>query len=588
MFSTLKIILKNTSQKRRFQLGILIFLTLFSSLLEVFSMGAIFPFVSVFLDPSLLLANDYFKPILNFFQITEARQVYLPLTTLFFCISTISYLIKILLIYVRTKLARLIVHEISTLIYWRIINESYQYHTNQNSANIITGLNQSFGIAARYLIPILKIINSFLLIFFVLVGMLVIDPIVSLTILGGLIIFYLTAGLSMNNKLQHFSSVQNENSAIMIKLIQESLGAIKMLILNKTQFVFYKNFASVTNRFLRSISVVDFVSQLPKLIFEYLVILSVIILMYNFNSQQDINFIAPLIITFVFAIQKLLPEVNALFTNFVKLKSNKAIVRRILDYININEKFPNEINHEGEKVSFVNKVELNNIEFKYDDKEKPIFSKLNISINKGQIVGIIGDSGSGKSTLIDIISGLITPQSGDIFVDEVKIDSAKISSWRNNINVVSQDIFLFDSTIRENITFNNEEKENDHYRLIEVCRIAELVEFIENLEDGYDSRIGEKGVKISGGQIQRIGIARALYNSSEILILDEATSALDEHTERKVMKNIIEFSKDKTLIIIAHRLSTLKNCDIILKLDSDSIKNIEGYKALINSDFNEG
>ena len=584
MFSTLQFFLRFTSKRRKVQVLIFMILTLVSSALEVFSLGAIFPFVSVFVDSSLIFENTYLIPILDYLEINHPTQIYLPITIAFFVVTTLSYFLKAILIFLRTSLARIINQEISAIIYWKIINESYQFHTNSNSGDVITGLTQSFGIASSLFIPVLKIINSSLILFFALIGVFIFNPLLALFIVSIFALFYFTIGILINNRLKTFSAIQNENYSKMIKLIQESLGAIKIILLNKTQPFFLKNYNKTANDYLTSISKVEYFGQLPKMFFEYIIIFFIIIVIYRFNGEEDIVLVVPFIITFILSIQRLLPETNLLYTSVVSLKSKRAAVERVMGYLKINKKPPYEKENSALPIAFTTKIELKQLNFYYTKDTRKILSDINLTINKGQMVGIVGKTGSGKSTLIDLISGLIFPNSGQIIVDDIPLDSTNIQGWKDKISLVSQDIFLFDATIEENIAFNGVDKKIDYGKLKEVCKMVELDAFIDSQPNGYQSKIGEKGIRISGGQMQRIGIARALYNRSEVLILDEATSALDEDTERKVMKNIIDYSQNLTLIVIAHRLTTLKQSNKIFKVETNGLKVFDGYTALIKNE----
>ena len=579
--NSLKTILSVISRRRKNQLIILSFLTFFSSLLEVFSIGAIFPFVSVFLDPLTILNNEYIKPLLVYFEISKPEEIYFPVTFGFFILTTISYSLKSLLIFLRSKLSRIINYEISTLIYWKIINESYQFHTNQNSGDSLAGLNYSFTIAGSFLIPILKTINSTLILLFALIGVLLLKPLIGISILGCLFVYYFTIGILTNSILKSISFLQNENYSTIIKLVQESLGAIKMIILNKSQSFYLKNYNRIIRDYLMTISKAEYISQFPKLFFEYLIIILIIALTFIFKGKENITVIVPIIITFVLAFQKLLPEANILYDSITRLKTKRAIIERVISYLKINQKSPFKKEDKAPSINFKNKIQLKNLNFSYEKDKSLILSNINLTINKGQCLGIVGKTGSGKSTLIDIISGLISPSLGQIFVDNLMLEAKNLEGWKQKISLVSQNIFLFDSTIEENITFNGMDKNINYEKLHEVCKIVQLNDFIENQQKGFQSIVGENGVRISGGQKQRIGIARALYNASEILIFDEATSALDQQTESIVMKNIIEYSKNLTLIIIAHRLTTLKYCNKIVKVESGGLTEIDGYKALI-------
>ena len=476
----------------------------------------------------------------------------------------------------------------SSLIYWRIINEPYKFHIDHNSSDIITGISKSFGVAANLLIPIMVIINSALMILFILFGAILIEPKASIILLVSIFFFYFVVILLTNKRLKKYSNIQNNNYSQLIKIIQESVGAIKIMILNRAQIIFYKSFNKTTKEYLNSISMVDFIGQMPKLVFEYFILTTIIFTVYiSSEGGSNLTVLIPLIVTFLFTVQKLLPIVNNLFVNITRLKSSKYSVKRVINYLNINNKSPLLIDEKICKdLSFNEKITLRNINFRYDENEFSL-SKINLTIKKGQKIGFVGETGSGKSTLIDIISGILEPIKGQILIDNKILEVSYLNSWKKKINTVSQNIFLFDSTIGENIAFCNDVSLVDMKKLKEVTKLTCLTEFIDSLENGYFTKIGERGIKISGGQMQRIGIARALYKNPELLILDEATSALDNKTEKKVMDNIIKFSNNSTLLIIAHRITTLKSCDVIFKINPQGLERYNSYNKFINNDKDE-
>ncbi len=583
MIEAIKLLWPNIPRKRKLNLLVLLFLTLISSLLEVFSIGAVFPFVTVFVEPSMLLENKFFKPYFAYYKINEAVELFLPITIAFFILTTLSYSFRLFLIYLRATLSRTIIHEISSLIYWRIINEPYKFHINHNSGDIITGITKSFGVASNLLLPIMVIINSVLMILFIMIGSILVDPKASIILLISLFLFYLVVIFLTNKRLKEYSNIQNQNYSQLIKIIQESIGAIKIMILNRAQVIFYKSYNKITKEYLNSISMVEFIGQIPKLIFEYLILITVVFTVYIFSEDENnLSVLIPLIVTFLFTIQKLLPIVNNLFVNITRVKSSNDSVKRVINYLNINKKSPLFIDEKIHKeLAFSEKITLKDINFRYSENEFSL-SKINLTIKKGQKIGFVGETGSGKSTLIDIISGILEPTKGEILIDNKKLVASNLNNWKEKINTVSQNIFLFDSTIAENIAFCNDKSLVDIKKLEEVSKIAYLNDFIHSLENGYFTKIGERGIKISGGQMQRIGIARALYNNPEILILDEATSALDHKTEKKVMDNIIRFSNNTTLLIIAHRITTLQNCDLIFKINAEGLETYNSYNKFIN------
>ena len=266
---------------------------------------------------------------------------------------------------------------------------------------------------------------------------------------------------------------------------------------------------------------------------------------------------------------KLLPSVSRLVTNVQALRFATPVIKKIKHEIRLESK--KRLDNSVKKLPFKNEIALKNIFFKYEKTEKEVLRNINLNIFAGQSIGIIGPSGSGKSTLVDLILGLLSPNRGEISIDGKEITSEDIKSWQKNIGYVSQSIFILDDTFRKNIAFGVSEKEINDERIKDAIKFSQLGELINELPNGVDSFVGEAGVRISGGQRQRIGIARALYNNPSILVFDEATSALDNETEKSVMNSITSLQGNKTIIIIAHRLTTVKDCDTIIQLEKGSI-----------------
>ena len=319
----------------------------------------------------------------------------------------------------------------------------------------------------------------------------------------------------------------------------------------------------------------DFISNAPRALVEtiafiYLAFLSLYVVLTSVNGLIVLSKIAVIAI----ACQKVLPQLQQIYASWTRLSGNSKAIEKIL--YSINQSIPKKINSSNEKLEFKKYIILNEVYFKYKDTKRYILKGINLKISKSEKIGIIGQTGSGKSTLVDIIIGLLTPTKGDFSVDEVNISSDKaINFWRSLISYIPQDIYLSDSTIIENIASGVKKEDIDTRKIIKSAKKAQIHDFIKNLPMGYDTNIGEMGIKLSGGQRQRLGIARAIYNvydkNKKILILDEATSALDYEVEDLIIKSIYEIRDDLTLIMISHRLNTLQNCDRILEIKNGSI-----------------
>jgi len=355
-----------------------------------------------------------------------------------------------------------------------------------------------------------------------------------------------------------------------IKSAQQGLSGIKEVKLHSFEKVFSGFFTNSTHISLNSGMKQTTLQGMPKIFFELLTVLSISLLIFilytsGINSSELISILG----VFALAAFKLLPSVSRLVTNFQALKFAGPVIKKIEDELKL-ELITSKEDIE-EPIELKEKLVIDNISFKYEGSEAAAIKDIKFDINIGQSIGIIGSSGAGKSTLVDIILGLLLPTKGIIKIDDANLDLNNLASWQKNIGYVSQNIYLLDDTFKNNIGFGLSADEIDEHKLNNAIKLSQLDQFIKTLPNGVNTSVGESGVRISGGQKQRIGIARALYHNPSILVLDEATSALDNETERSVMGAINKIQGDKTIIIIAHRLSTVQNCDLIIELDNGSI-----------------
>ena len=318
--------------------------------------------------------------------------------------------------------------------------------------------------------------------------------------------------------------------------------------------------------------------------FEFVAFGSMIALvLYLFATYEgDISMILPILSLYAIAGMKLLPAFQQIYNSLANIQGNVAAFESIQE--DLNDSIKTNQDNSGFDYSHINlnkRILLENITFSYPGKDKPILNKLNIEIPVNKVIGIAGPSGSGKSTLIDILIGLIEANEGHLKVDDVIIDNTNRRSWQNTIGFVAQAIFLSEGTIAENVAFGIPENEIDFNQVNKALKLANLDVFVKDLENGINTKVGERGVQLSGGQRQRIGIARALYHEAKVLIFDEATSSLDGITEKTIIKAIQQFSGQKTIIMIAHRLKTIQKCDQIFVIDNGKVADQGTFEELI-------
>ena len=553
-------------KKNKKQFVVLLFLTIISAFFDVISLGAIFPYLGIVISPKVMFNNSFIHKTVLYVGINNPDQLILPFTILFVILITTSAFIKLISIYFQSKLSAIVASSLSRISFNNTLSQSYEFHLNQKSSEVIAGVNKANGIAGNTIIPVITIINSILMIVLIFITLTIINPYISLFIISFVLFFYLFVIKITNKKVKNYGKIINSNATRVIQIIQESLGGIRDVLISKNQ-EFYSNYYFNKNvPLLRSMTNVDFISTIPKYLLESVAIVSLIIfIFFQAKIHGEIQSFIPTIAALIVSLQRLLPVVQQLYANITKLKSNESSLKRVLFYLELKIIEKSKTTTE-KQLYFKNEIKLDSISFKYNQFSNLVLSDLSLIIKKGSKIGFVGESGSGKSTLLDILMGLLTPTKGNIFIDSATLSINNMEAWMNKIANVPQTIFLSDSTIAENIAFGLPKEQIDMNLVKYVSDKAHISKTIEGWENSYDTLVGERGVRLSGGQKQRIGIARALYKKSDILILDEATSALDEDTEFIVMNEIEKFSQDITVLIIAHRVTTLKVCDKICEL----------------------
>ena len=363
--------------------------------------------------------------------------------------------------------------------------------------------------------------------------------------------------------------IKLDSQGKLLKIISESFNGTRDVKLKAAQLFFFKIYKKQLDKFVKSSNYQQAIVESPKILFEFILIfLLFTFLFFNLNKKDVLNLL-PLISIYLLSALKLIPSIMRILNIVQTIKGLEPSIIMLNKEFDNNENLNNILKLQdlsSHKFSFDEKIEFKNVNFSYDNKNKIInnFSKV---IHKNKMIGISGQSGSGKSTIIDLLTGLITPNSGNILIDgKIDINNGFLLNWQNKIGYVSQSVFLLDSSIRENIAFGIENENIDNLKAVRVLKEAQLSDYISKLEKGLDTIVGERGVKLSGGQIQRIGIARELYREPELIIFDESTSALDIDTENEILDCIKELKKKMTIIIVSHRKNTLKYCDEIFSL----------------------
>lgn len=575
-FFELKEIYKYLTFKRKVQLIFLFTSSILTSIAEFISLASFYPFLSILANPKILKEITLINNYILFFKIQNDQLLLIHITSIF-CIAVIfAAIVRLSNLWLGLKLSALIGNDIAKLAYRKTLYQRYEVHINRNTSEYIAALTNEIDATTNSLNAFLQGITSLLIFLSLLSFILFINWRISL--IAALIFssIYFLMGKSLNNKLRENSKIQVDSNKLIIKEIREALSSIREVILDGTQELYLHYFGKVDRRLKLSLANTNFIAIFPRFSVEAVALVTISVIAF-FLSRDPINKsnLFPVLGALALGSQRLLPALQQVYTNWTIIKGYEKSLSIVLDLLSQPlEKY----SFNKDSRNYFKKLVLKDISFSYEGSNEKVLEKINLEILKGEKLGIVGESGGGKSTLLDIIMGLLPPTKGQILLDEKDIYNSSnqeiLYSWRNNLSHVPQNIFLADSTFVQNIALGVPFDEINFKQIKYAAEKAQISKFINSNQKKYNTYIGEDGIKLSGGQRQRIAIARALYKNSDLLILDEATSALDLKTERDFMNSVNILSNKMTLIIVAHRLSTLKDCDRIIKIRKGRIDKI--------------
>tara|TARA_Y100001936_G_scaffold31661_1_gene29699 strand:+ start:5488 stop:7251 length:1764 start_codon:yes stop_codon:yes gene_type:complete len=566
------------SNKRKQQLSLLIALSLVSAFAEIITIGLVVPFLAVLTNPQVLTEFEHINKFMKYLNYDPTNLSVLGVSIFFAVAALLSGLIRVFMIYATVRFSFATGSDLALKMYSKVLNQDFKTHINRNSSQIVDIVFQKINLVIQnVIVTSITLISSIIIISVIFMFLLFIKPFVTI---GTLLVLGLSYSILIKftrNRVYSNSTLIAKNSNLVIKNIQEGVAGIREILLTGTQKLFIQKFNNVESPLRRSQADNSFISFSPRYIMETVGILLLVALAYFLHSQGGLGSSITLLGVLALTSQRLLPLVNQSYFSYTSIRGEQVSLEDVIDLLSqpqiIFEKDSNDL-------KFEESVILENISFSYD-AEKNVLSNINLKITKGSKVGIIGASASGKSTLADVIACLLIPDSGSIKIDNKSLDKVSFNQWQNKVSYVSQAIFLNDNTIAENIAFGEIKSDINMERVKMCAHKSQLANAIEKLPHKYNTVIGEKGTKLSGGQKQRLAIARALYRESTFLILDEATSALDHETEKLVMDSIMGLDKDITILIIAHRTTTLAGCDIITELKNGEITYIGNYNNLM-------
>lgn len=554
------------------KLYLLITFTFIGILIETISVLLIIPLVS-----SINLSSQsnnkstyYIKKIVTLITNDTKEGYIVGLTILLIITYIVKFFYTIFLSSKQNSFAFNVHKGLTQKLYYGYLNKPYVFHTSNSSGELISNINIELSVFTfNILLPIITLITEFLICFALCILMIFVNPILTILLISFLILITYIFQKITSKKIKKWGKLRQENEFESVKQMQEGFGGIKEVKFYGVENFFLERYRKFNTIVAETGRKHQTLIQLPRVFIELIFIFSICvsILINTFILKDNSTFIETLALFAASAI-RLMPSINKILNSIQSIKYAYPVIEKLeLEFIEINNY--KKANKTDLKINFDSLI-IKNLTYFHPETTIPVIDNLNIEIKRGELIGIVGESGSGKSTLIDLILGLLETNLGEILVNNQKISSVA-SSWRKNIGYVNQNTFLCDESILKNVAFGKLDSEINLPKVKEALKMAQLEDFILNLPDGINSSVGERGVKLSGGQKQRIGIARALYNEPEVIILDEATSSLDIETEKNFLDAINNISKEKTMIVIAHRINTLKNCKKIYRMINGKI-----------------
>jgi len=582
----IKKILTLLDKKSRKKLILLLYGMIFMGLLEVLSIASIAPFMGIVVDSSIIDSNKYLNFVFLYFGFQDHNNFLVASGLVVLLLMVGSNLFFAYMNWSLTFFSKMQGYKLAQQLFEKYLSQQYSYFINENSSNLSKNiLSELPRIINGIILPFMTAASKVIVSIFVLVFLIIVNTSLALSAIIFVGIMYWSIYKFVRGHLNNIGIKSKKSISDKFRIINEAFSGIKEVKIGGNETEYAKRFSgpSMNDSIYSAQSAV--ISMIPRYAIEVVAFggLVTVVIFYILVSGIEGASVIPLIAVFALAMYRLLPALQQIYAGFATIQYNLPALDSLIEEFKLKNKFPLIDNGIDKEIQFKKFIRLENISFGYRSIKSNAINNLNLKINHNTTVGIAGSTGSGKTTLINILLGLFIVDKGKFSVDGVQIDESNVKSWQKKIGYVPQDIYLADDTIENNIAFGINKSEINKEKILAAAKLADIDIFISKLPMKYNTVVGERGVKLSGGQRQRIGIARALYHNPTMIVLDEATSALDGITETEVMKAIDNIALKKTIIIVAHRISTLKNCDQIYIINNGEIEDRGSYNALLKS-----
>lgn len=588
MISVTKKLIDLLSRHERIEAFRCLLAMLAMALFEVVGIASIMPFIAVLADPDAIHKHAKLAWLYTYLQFQNEHHFLIFLGVLVLGVLVLGNLVSMLTTRAIFKFTYAREFDIATRLFNRYLSQDYSFYLNRNTSELSKNILSEVSVLInRAYIPIMQLFAKLAITLLIIALLLYVDPILAVVIslfLGGA---YFGIYFQVRKMLAVISQQRLEDNKQKYKIVNEALGGIKDIKLLGREPYFVNTFATYAKRHAQDEARGSIIAHLPRYALETIAFGGVLlIIIYLLMTKHDVSDALPILALYAFSSLRLMPALQQIFTSLAYLRMSKEALEIL--WSDLMEATPLlDMQHTQTiqaPLSFNQAIELQQVKFHYPASERMILQNLSLKISAHTTVGFVGMTGAGKTTIIDLILGLLSPQSGHICIDGMPIVAANRSLWQRKIGYVPQHIYLSDDSLLRNIAFGIAPEDIDEEAVIRAAKKANIHHFIHSeLPQGYLTKVGDRGIRLSGGQRQRIGIARALYSDPEVLVLDEATSALDALTEEAILEAIRELSHQKTIIIIAHRLTTLKECDMIYLLQEGHIVSADNYQGLLHS-----
>jgi ABC-type multidrug transport system fused ATPase/permease subunit len=581
----LRDLFRHLPQRRRWQAMVVLGLMLVGALAEVLTLGAILPFLAVVADPRAAERVPLLGRAMRVAGLQPGPDLLWTLAGIFCAVAIAAACVRIVLAWATQKFVFRLGYDLGVAVYRRILFQPYSYHVARNSSEVLANITRVQQVVTGVLLPLMLGISSAVIALSIFTGLLLVNWRVALASGVGFGFIYLLVSVFTRSRLRANSRIISDAQRGRIQSVQEGVGGIRDVLIDHAQHIYLTKFAAVDTRLRDAQAANALIAASPRFVIEGMGMVMIVALALVLSRQPGgLMAQLPVLGALALGAQRMLPTLQLIYNGWTQIMGNHQALVDIVDLLEQPIAPELLLREHAAPLPFAHALTLTDVSFRYGEDLPWVLRDVDMTIPKGARVGFVGKTGSGKSTALDLVMGLLQPTAGTIGIDGTPVTLANLGSWQEQIAHVPQHIYLSDASIRDNIAFGVTADRIDEARIHEAARKADILEFIEKLPDGFNTMVGERGVRLSGGQRQRIGIARALYKRSSLLVFDEATSALDDATEASVMSSIYRLGRDLTVILIAHRLSTLRECDVIFRLEGGRLVEQGDYDHVLGQE----